>query len=53
MAPSPSPWPILRFLNEYAPIRKTLNRLPPWQQAGAVYFLTFRLHDSIPSNILQ
>jgi REP element-mobilizing transposase RayT len=48
-----SPWPILRFLNEHAPIRKTLNRLPHWQQDGATYFLTFRLHDSIPSDILR
>jgi len=52
MDSTPSPWPILRFLNEFASVRTTLNRLPHWQPAGAAYFLTFRLHDSIPSNLL-
>jgi hypothetical protein len=39
----------LRFFNPYAEIRHTENRLPHWQQEGAVYFVTFRLADSIPS----
>ncbi|MEY2483229.1 MAG: REP-associated tyrosine transposase [Verrucomicrobiota bacterium] len=38
----------LRFFNPYAEIRHTGSRLPHWQQQGAVYFLTFRLADSIP-----
>jgi putative transposase len=38
----------LRFFNPYADIRQTENRLPHWQQAGAVYFITFRLADAIP-----
>jgi putative transposase len=42
----------LRFFNPYAEIRHTENRLPHWQQTGAVYFVTFRLADSIPSNLL-
>ena len=42
----------LHFFNPYADIRHTANRLPHWQQAGAVYFLTFRLYDSLPSHLL-
>lgn len=53
MDSAPSPWPILRFLSETTPVHKTLNRLPHWQQNAAAYFLTFRLHDSIPSDILR
>ena len=41
----------LRFFNPYADIRQTENRLPHWQQAGAVYFVTFRLADAIPSRL--
>jgi REP element-mobilizing transposase RayT len=43
----------LRFFNPYAEIRHTENRLPHWQQEGAVYFVTFRLGDSIPSQVLN
>jgi REP element-mobilizing transposase RayT len=42
----------LRFFNPYAEIRHTENRLPHWQQQGAVYFITFRLADSVPSQLL-
>ena len=38
----------LRFFNPYAEIRHSGSRLPHWQQQGAVYFVTFRLADSIP-----
>lgn len=38
----------LRFFNPYGDIRHTENRLPHWQQLGAVYFITFRLADAIP-----
>jgi putative transposase len=38
----------LRFFNPYADIRFTANRLPHWQQGGAVYFVTFRLADAVP-----
>ena len=41
----------LRFFNPYADIRHTGNRLPHWQQEGAVYFITFRLADAIPSRL--
>ena len=41
----------LRFFNPYADIRFTANRLPHWQQQGAVYFLTFRLADAVPRQL--
>ena len=43
----------LRFFNPYADIRQTKNRLPHWQQESAVYFVTFRLADSVPSRLLN
>jgi putative transposase len=42
----------LRFFNPYAEIRHSENRLPHWQQESAVYFVTFRLADSVPSQVL-
>ena len=41
----------LHFFNPYADIRFTANRLPHWQQEGAVYFVTFRLADAVPHNL--
>jgi len=41
----------LHFFNPYAEIRHTENRLPHWQQENAVYFITFRLADAIPSHL--
>jgi REP element-mobilizing transposase RayT len=41
----------LRFFNPYADIRFTANRLPHWQQKGAVYFVTFRLADAVPDHL--
>jgi putative transposase len=41
----------LRFFNPYAEIRHTENRLPHWQQTGAVYFITFRLADAVPTHL--
>jgi REP-associated tyrosine transposase len=43
----------LRFFNPYAEVQHTENRLPHWQQEGAVYFVTFRLADSVPSSLLN
>ena len=43
----------LRFFNPYAEIRHTENRLPHWQQTGAVYFVTFRLGNSVPKSLLD
>jgi putative transposase len=41
----------LHFFNPYADIRVTANRLPHWQQNGAVYFVTFRLADAVPYHL--
>ena len=41
----------LRFFNPYGEIRFTANRLPHWQQEGAVYFVTFRLADAVPHDL--
>jgi REP element-mobilizing transposase RayT len=41
----------LRFFNPFEEIRHTENRLPHWQQAGAVYFLTFRMADAVPPRL--
>lgn len=50
---SPSPrMRDLQFFNPYGDIRHTANRLPHWQQAGAVYFVTFRLGDALPFHLL-
>jgi len=53
MDTDPSPYPVLRFLSEFAELHKTHNRLPHWQQDQATYFLTFRLGDSIPADLLR
>lgn len=41
----------LHFFDPYAEITRTKNRLPHWQQSSAVYFITFRLADSVPSKL--
>jgi REP element-mobilizing transposase RayT len=38
----------LKFFNPFDHVEKTLNRLPHWKQAGASYFITFRLADAVP-----
>ncbi len=43
----------LRFLNQFAKVEHSENRLPHWQQPGATFFVTFRLADSIPQDRLE
>lgn len=43
----------LRFFNPFAETGVTVNRLPHWQQEGAVYFLTFRMADAVPKHLLD
>jgi putative transposase len=43
----------LQFFNPYADTSKTSNRLPHWEQSGAVYFVTFRLADAVPKVLLD
>lgn len=42
----------LQFFDPRAEIKVSTNRLPHWQQDRAVYFVTFRLGDSVPQSLL-
>jgi REP element-mobilizing transposase RayT len=48
-----SPPPHFRGLEPDLPVVIHRRRLPHWQQAGATYFVTFRLADSLPSEALK
>ena len=52
MSSSTSPPPFLPF-SEGAEITRTANRLPHWEQGGRAYFVTFRLADSLPQELLD
>ncbi len=41
-----------RGLDPQQPIVQKRGHLPHWQQTGATYFVTFRLADSIPADVL-
>ncbi|QIF05166.1 transposase [Roseimicrobium sp. ORNL1] len=41
----------LKFFNPFDRVEKTCNRLPHWEQAGASYFITFRLADAVPETL--
>jgi putative transposase len=43
----------MKFFDLHGDIRFTQNRLPHWQQSGAVYFVTFRLADALPQDLLE
>lgn len=45
--------PGFRGLQSDLPIRVYYRHLPHWRQAGATYFVTFRLADSIPQEQLR
>ena len=40
------------FFNERGEIEKTLHKLPHWQQGRVPVFVTFRLADSLPQELL-
>ncbi|EDY17706.1 protein of unknown function DUF1568 [Chthoniobacter flavus Ellin428] len=42
-----------RFLDPHAEVAQHTNRLPHWQQDEATYFVTFRLADSVPTELLK
>ncbi|VGO21372.1 transposase [Pontiella sulfatireligans] len=44
--------PKLVAFNSHAPVRVYHRNLPHWRQEGATYFVTFRLGDSIPKQVL-
>jgi len=41
-----------RGFDERGTLEMKQGHLPPWEQAGATYFVTFRLADSVAENIL-
>jgi carbamoylphosphate synthase large subunit/REP element-mobilizing transposase RayT len=41
-----------RGLDPQQPIEQRRGHLPHWEQSGATYFVTFRLADSIPADVL-
>ena len=43
----------LRFLDPLAEVARHANRLPHWQQEKATYFVTFRLADSLPADLIS
>lgn len=42
-----------KFFNLWREIDRTHNHLPHWQQKGASYFVTWRLADSLPKELLD
>ena len=45
--------PAFRGFDEHGEIKMTRRHLPHWEQAGATYFVTFRLADAVPGNVRQ
>ena len=43
----------LQFFDPKAEVRITQRKLPHWEQAGAVYFITFRTADSLPKEVIS
>ena len=43
----------MKFFDPYEAIHITQHRLPHWEQPGASYSITFRLHDSLPESLLK
>jgi putative transposase len=43
----------LRFFDSRGELEISVNRLPHWHQAGGIYFVTFRLADSVPKHLLD
>jgi carbamoylphosphate synthase large subunit/REP element-mobilizing transposase RayT len=45
--------PPFRPMDPYGEIAKHRRRLPHWQQTDATYFVTFRLADAVPQDVLR
>ena len=44
----------LRFLHSSTePVERTRNHVPHWQRDGMLYFVTFRLADSLPMEVME
>ncbi|HYJ04120.1 MAG TPA: carbamoyl-phosphate synthase large subunit [Chthoniobacterales bacterium] len=48
-----TPAPIFRGMDPHDDIKITRRNLPHWQQEGATYFVTFRLADAVPAELLR
>ena len=44
---------MVKFFIPWQEIRITKNRLPHWQQPGVTYFVTWRLADALPSELIH
>jgi carbamoylphosphate synthase large subunit/REP element-mobilizing transposase RayT len=42
-----------RGMDPHGEVQITRRNLPHWRRAGAAYFVTFRLADSVPANLLR
>ena len=42
-----------KFLNKHEPIYETAGNLPHWTQYGKITFVTFRLVDSLPQDVID
>jgi len=45
--------PLFRAFDPHGELRHRKRNLPHWEQAGATYFVTFRLADAVPQNLLR
>jgi carbamoylphosphate synthase large subunit/REP element-mobilizing transposase RayT len=45
--------PIFRAMDPRGDVRVTQRNLPHWHQEGATYFVTFRLADAVPTELLK
>jgi hypothetical protein len=43
----------MKYYNPFEDVHITQHHLPHWQQAGATYFITYRLADAIPAMLLN
>ncbi|MDP4721960.1 MAG: hypothetical protein NWR03_05280 [Akkermansiaceae bacterium] len=43
----------MKFFDKFQETRKTKNRLPHFHQESATYFITYRLNDSIPQELMR
>jgi len=42
---------VFRALDEHGELLRSRRNLPHWEQAGATYFVTFRLADAVPASL--
>lgn len=51
--PPDGPVPISPFFRHDSPVRKDRRHLPHWRLGGAFFYVTWRLHDSLPAEKLN